>query len=68
MPRAVTGRGELAASLAAYARRHRRRLRGHQYLAADFATARSFNPLERLMFSAAARDASLARHMHSAPA
>ncbi|MGW2271607.1 NAD(P)/FAD-dependent oxidoreductase [Streptomyces yangpuensis] len=61
---AATGPGGLDASLAAYARRHRRGLRGHQYLAADFATARPFNPLERLMFSAAARDASVARHMH----
>ncbi|WP_406063599.1 NAD(P)/FAD-dependent oxidoreductase [Streptomyces sp. NBC_01077] len=61
---AATGRGDLDSSLVAYARRHRRRLLGHQYLAADFAKARPFNPIERLMFSAAARDASLARHMH----
>lgn len=61
---AATGRGDLNRSLAVYARRHRRRLRGHQYLAADFATARPFNTLERLMFSAAARDESAARHMH----
>ncbi|MGW7411726.1 NAD(P)/FAD-dependent oxidoreductase [Streptomyces sp. NPDC054863] len=61
---AATGRGDLDRSLAVYARRHGRRLRGHQFLAADYATARPFNPLERLMFSAAARDASAARHMH----
>ncbi|MET7755228.1 NAD(P)/FAD-dependent oxidoreductase [Streptomyces sp. NPDC005389] len=61
---AATGRGDLDRSLARYARRHGRRLRGHQFLAADFAKARPFNPVERLMFSAAARDASLARHMH----
>ncbi|MGW0122091.1 NAD(P)/FAD-dependent oxidoreductase [Streptomyces sp. NPDC003327] len=61
---AAAGRGDLDGALAAYARRHRRRLLGHQYLAADFATARPFNPLERLMFSAAARDAATARHMH----
>lgn len=47
-----------------YARTHRRRLRGHQYLAADFAKARPFNPMERLIFSAAARDEAVARHMH----
>ncbi|MEV6682809.1 NAD(P)/FAD-dependent oxidoreductase [Streptomyces erythrochromogenes] len=58
------GPGDLDASLKAYARRHRRGLRGHQYLAADFARARPFNPLERLMFSAAARDEAVARHMH----
>ncbi|MEU9700439.1 NAD(P)/FAD-dependent oxidoreductase [Streptomyces sp. NPDC047981] len=61
---AVNGSGDLDKSLAVYARRHRRRLGPHQNLAADFAKARPFNPLERLMFSAAARDASLARHMH----
>ncbi|MFK0259448.1 NAD(P)/FAD-dependent oxidoreductase [Streptomyces sp. NPDC090445] len=61
---AATGRGDLDRSLVVYARRHRRRLRGHQYLAADFAKARPFRPVERLMFSAAARDDSLARHMH----
>ncbi|MFG2292370.1 NAD(P)/FAD-dependent oxidoreductase [Streptomyces sp. NPDC048603] len=61
---ATAGRGDLDRSLAVYARRHRRRLRGYQYLAADFATARSFNPLERLMFSAAARDEAVARHMY----
>ncbi|MEE1782845.1 NAD(P)/FAD-dependent oxidoreductase [Streptomyces sp. SP17BM10] len=61
---AAAGRGDLDRALAAYARTHRRRMRGHQYLAADFAKARPFNPLERLMFSAAARDGALARHMH----
>ncbi|MFF0434347.1 NAD(P)/FAD-dependent oxidoreductase [Streptomyces sp. NPDC004327] len=62
---ASTGRGDLDASLAAYARTHRRRLRGHQTVAAGFAaTARPFNPGERLMFSAAARDEAMARHMY----
>lgn len=61
---AATGRGDLDKSLAVYARNHRRRLSGHQYLAADFATCRPFNPGERLMFSAAARDESVARHIH----
>ncbi|MFK0222651.1 NAD(P)/FAD-dependent oxidoreductase [Streptomyces vinaceus] len=61
---AAAGRGDLDRSLAAYARTHRRRLRGHQSMAADFAKARPFNPVERLVFAAAARDASLARHMH----
>ncbi|MDT9692576.1 NAD(P)/FAD-dependent oxidoreductase [Streptomyces sp. P9(2023)] len=61
---AATGRGDLDRSLALYARRHRRRLTGHQLLAVDFARSRPFNPVERLMFSAATLDASLARHMH----
>ncbi|MFG2873726.1 NAD(P)/FAD-dependent oxidoreductase [Streptomyces sp. NPDC048337] len=61
---AATGRGDLDRALVAYARTHRRRLHGHQYLAADFAKSRPFNPGERLMFSAAARDESVARHLH----
>ncbi|MGW4159505.1 FAD-dependent monooxygenase [Streptomyces sp. NPDC004788] len=62
---AVTGRGDLDRSLAAYARTHRRRLRGHQSVAVEFAArARPFNPGERLMFSAAARDEAMARHMY----
>ncbi|MFD9360005.1 NAD(P)/FAD-dependent oxidoreductase, partial [Streptomyces sp. NPDC060031] len=61
---AATGRGDLDKSLVAYARRHRRQLRGHQSLAADYAKARPFNPGERLMFSAAARDEPMARHIH----
>ncbi|MFD0141419.1 MULTISPECIES: NAD(P)/FAD-dependent oxidoreductase [unclassified Streptomyces] len=61
---AATGRADLDKALAVYARRHGRRLRGHQFLGADFAKARPFNPLERLMFSAAARDESVARHLH----
>ncbi|GAA0274349.1 NAD(P)/FAD-dependent oxidoreductase [Streptomyces polychromogenes] len=60
----AAGRGDLDRSLAAYARTHRRRLRGHQALAVDYATSRPFNPVERLMFAAAARDEVLARHMH----
>ncbi|GAA2771922.1 NAD(P)/FAD-dependent oxidoreductase [Streptomyces showdoensis] len=61
---AAAGRGDLDASLAAYARGHRRRLRGHQQLAVDFAGSRPFNPVERLVFSAAARDEAMARHMY----
>ncbi|UQW99450.1 NAD(P)/FAD-dependent oxidoreductase [Streptomyces sp. RerS4] len=61
---AVTGRGDLDGSLVVYERRQRRRLRPHQHLAIDFAKARPFNRIERLMFSAAARDEAMARHMH----
>ncbi|MEV5971672.1 NAD(P)/FAD-dependent oxidoreductase [Streptomyces sp. NPDC051921] len=62
---AATGRGDLDASLTAYARTHRRRLRGHQFLSVDFAKAAvPFNPVQRLMFSAAARDEGMARHMY----
>ncbi|MFF9837916.1 NAD(P)/FAD-dependent oxidoreductase [Streptomyces sp. NPDC020422] len=61
---AAAGRGDLDKALASYARRHGRRLRPHQSLAVDFASSRPFNPAERLIFSAAARDTSLARHMY----
>ncbi|MFI6939564.1 NAD(P)/FAD-dependent oxidoreductase [Streptomyces sp. NPDC050418] len=61
---AVAGRGGLDKALTAYGRKHTRRLRPHQALGVDFAKARPFNPLERLVFSAASRDAALARHMH----
>ncbi|MDV9191981.1 NAD(P)/FAD-dependent oxidoreductase [Streptomyces sp. SR27] len=61
---AAAGRGDLDRSLLRYARVHRRRLRPHQYLAADFAKGRPFNPMERLVFSAAARDEAVARHMY----
>lgn len=61
---ALTGRGKLDRSLCRYSNRHQWRLRGHQQLAIDFAKARPFNPAEEMVFSAAARDASMARHMH----
>ncbi|MCX4847440.1 NAD(P)/FAD-dependent oxidoreductase [Streptomyces sp. NBC_00893] len=62
---AATGlREDLDASLTAYARKHRRRLTGHQQLAVDYARSRPFKAMERLMFAAAARDTSMARHMY----
>ncbi|MEU8762435.1 NAD(P)/FAD-dependent oxidoreductase [Streptomyces sp. NPDC048659] len=61
---AAAGHGDLDRALASYARVHQRRLRGHQLLAADFAGSRPFNPMERLVFSAAARDEAMARHMY----
>lgn len=61
---ALAADGDLGRALDDYRRRHRRGLRGHQHLVTDYATARGFNPFERLMFSAAARDAHMARHMH----
>ena len=38
----------------------RRELRGHAYLIHDYATGRRFNPAERMLFAAAARDPKLA--------
>ncbi|WP_045692498.1 NAD(P)/FAD-dependent oxidoreductase [Streptomyces rubellomurinus] len=61
---AVTGRGDLDPALAEYARTHRERMRRQKDRHISFATGRPLNPLERLMFAAAARDESMARHMH----
>jgi flavin-dependent dehydrogenase len=54
--------GELNRNLANYARRHRRELAGHEFLISDYSTGRGFNPIERLMYSAAARDPVCADH------
>lgn len=60
---AVQGAGSVDRALAAY-RRKRSALAGHQFLISDFASGRPFNHVERLMFSAAARDAEMARRFH----
>jgi 2-polyprenyl-6-methoxyphenol hydroxylase-like FAD-dependent oxidoreductase len=54
----------LGPALARYRARHRKALAGHEFLISDFATARPYNPIERLMYSAAARDAATARLLH----
>jgi menaquinone-9 beta-reductase len=38
-------------------------LAGHEFLISDFSTGRPYNPLERLMFSAATRDPICADHL-----
>ncbi len=43
-----------------YRKRHRRTLGGHAFLINDYATGRRFQPSERLMISAAARDPAVA--------
>lgn len=53
---ALGGRGSLERGLKRYRRLHNRHLRGHAFLIHDYSTARRFNPGERLLFSAAARD------------
>lgn len=47
----------LEQGLERYRRRHARELRGHAFLIHDYAKGRRLSPAERLMFSAAARDA-----------
>ena len=47
---------QVDAGIERYRKRHRRQLLGHFLLTSDYATGRRFNPLERLLFSAAAKD------------
>lgn len=53
------------AALECYARQHRDQTRWHQLLIRDFSRVRRFNPVEGLMFAAAARDARTATHLHA---
>jgi menaquinone-9 beta-reductase len=53
---------ELERRLAVYSQRHKHELAGHEALISDFSTGRGYNPIERLMFSAAARDPVCAGH------
>jgi 2-polyprenyl-6-methoxyphenol hydroxylase-like FAD-dependent oxidoreductase len=57
---ALAGEEPLQAGLSRYRRRHRRGLRGHATLINEYASGRKMRPGERLIFSAAARDARLA--------
>jgi menaquinone-9 beta-reductase len=53
---ALRGEEPLEKGLERYRKRHKRELGGHAFLIHDYANGRRFNPAERLMFSAAARD------------
>jgi menaquinone-9 beta-reductase len=60
---ALAAGGDLDAALDQYRKRHRARLAAHEFLISDFATARPFNPIEKLLFSAATRDRGIAQHV-----
>jgi len=53
---------ELDAAVRNYRKVLRSRLGGHFFLISDYSTGRGYNPVEKLMFSAATRDTELARH------
>ncbi|HET9153029.1 MAG TPA: NAD(P)/FAD-dependent oxidoreductase [Solirubrobacterales bacterium] len=53
---ALAGEEPLESGLKRYKRRHARGLGGHAFLINDYATGRPMSPVERLFFSAAARD------------
>jgi 2-polyprenyl-6-methoxyphenol hydroxylase-like FAD-dependent oxidoreductase len=57
---ALRGSGSLERGLKRYRRLHRTRLGGHAFLTSDYSTGRRFNPAERALFSAAARDTEVA--------
>lgn len=48
-----------------YGRRHALRLAGHHKMTSDYSMPRPFNPIERLIFSAATRDRATAQHFHA---
>jgi flavin-dependent dehydrogenase len=58
---ALRGEAPLEQGLERYKRRHARGLGGHAFLINDYATGRRMSPIERLIFSAAARDERCAR-------
>lgn len=53
------------AAVRRYGRTHKRRLGGHQMLAVDFSSGRSFNPLERLIFAGAVHDPRVADRFYA---
>jgi menaquinone-9 beta-reductase len=57
---ALAGAEPLEHGLKRYRRRHAKQLRGHTFLIHDYATGRKLNPMERFLFSAAARDEEVA--------
>jgi flavin-dependent dehydrogenase len=61
---AVQGNADLDHALGRY-RKQRAKLRGHQFLISDYASGRPFNHIEKLMFSAAARDDGMAQLFHA---
>src|SRR6476646_7210792 len=60
---ALQGEESLKQGLERYRRRHRRELRVHAFFIHDYATGRPMSAVERLMFSAAARDPKAAELM-----
>lgn len=53
---ALQGEEPLEKGLARYRRRHAKELRGHAFFIHDYSTGRRFNPAERMIWAAAARD------------
>jgi len=56
---------DLNPALDRYRRHHRRMLAAHHWMMCDYATGRPFSPVEKLLFSSAARDDETARLFHA---
>jgi len=54
---------QIDAALDEYARRHRKGLSAHEKFTSAYSTGRKFNPMEKLLFRAGARDQEVARRM-----
>ena len=61
---ALTGGGDLDASLERYRKRHFRSLVTHYLMTSDYSSGRRLNPLERFIFRAASRDHRTALTFH----
>jgi len=55
----------VAPALRSYAKRVSQELNGHRFLILDYARRKGFNAVERLSFSAAAKDTAASRHLHA---
>jgi menaquinone-9 beta-reductase len=62
-PSLAGGTDRVDAALEDYRRRHRAGLAAHEKFTGAYSTGRRFNPMEKLLFRAAARDRELARRM-----
>jgi flavin-dependent dehydrogenase len=57
--------GDPEVALVRYREKHKKWLSGHHRIISDFSAAGDYNPIEKLMFSAAARDERAARHFYA---
>jgi menaquinone-9 beta-reductase len=62
---ALHDRDALDRGLAAYRKTHRRNLRGHHFMACNYATGRRFSPMDKLLYRAGARDPDIAVKLHT---
>ncbi len=60
---ALLRKKSVARALKHYARTYHRHLAGHQFLVTDYSRRAHFNVIERLMYSAAAKDSRMAKHL-----